>query len=192
MIATVRGQVIHVEENALILEIGGIGLRIFVPRALLGKVRNGEGLLLHTHLVVRADALTLYGFETTAECEVFNLLLGVEGIGPKTALAILSALNVETIRRAVSEKEPELLARVPGVGAKTAQRIILALQDRLKAGDVLSQIAALSDVDSEILAALTALGYSVVEAQTALQSLPPDAPRELEERLRLALQFFQK
>ncbi len=192
MIATVRGQVIHVEENALILEIGGIGLRIFVPRTLLGKVRNGEGLLLHTHLVVRADALTLYGFETTAEREVFNLLLGVEGIGPKTALTILSALNVETIRRAVSEKEPELLARVPGVGAKTAQRIILALQDRLKAGDVLSQIAALSDVDSEILAALTALGYSVVEAQTALQSLPPNAPHELEERLRLALQFFQK
>lgn len=192
MIATVRGQVIHVEDNALILEVGGIGLRIFVPRALLGKVRNGEGLLLHTHLVVRADALTLYGFETTAEREVFNLLLGVEGIGPKTALAILSALSVETIRRAVSEKEPELLARVPGVGAKTAQRIILALQDRFKAGDVLSQIAALSDVDSQILAALTALGYSVVEAQTALQSLPPNAPRELEERLRLALQFFQK
>ncbi len=192
MIATVRGQVIHVEDNALILEVGGIGLRIFVPRALLGKVRNGEGLLLHTHLVVRADALALYGFETAAECEVFNLLLGVEGIGPKTALVILSALSVETIRRAVSEKEPELLARVPGVGVKTAQRIILALQDRFKAGDVLSQIAALSDVDSEILVALTALGYSVVEAQTALQSLPPNAPRELEERLRLALQFFQK
>lgn len=191
MIATVRGQVIHVEDNALILEVGGIGLRIFVPRALLGKVRNGEGLLLHTHLVVRADALTLYGFETTAEREVFNLLLGVEGIGPKTALAILSALSVETIRRAVSEKEPELLARVPGVGAKTAQRIILALQDRFKAVDVLSQIAALSDVDSEILAALIALGYSVVEAQTALQSLPPNAPRELEERLRLALQFLK-
>lgn len=192
MIATIRGEVIQVEDNALVLEVGGIGLRIFVPRALLGKVRNGDGLLLHTHLVVRADALTLYGFETIAERDVFNLLLGVEGIGPKTALAILSALNVETIRRAVSEKEPELLARVPGVGAKTAQRIVLALQDRFKAGDVLSQVAALSDVDSEVLAALTALGYSVVEAQTALQSLPPDAPRDVEERLRLALQFFQK
>ncbi|MEJ5240406.1 MAG: Holliday junction branch migration protein RuvA [Anaerolineales bacterium] len=192
MIATIRGEVIQVEDNALVLEVGGIGLRIFVPRALLGKVRNGDGLLLHTHLVVRADALTLYGFETIAERDVFNLLLGVEGIGPKTALAILSALNVETIRRAVSEKEPELLARVPGVGAKTAQRIVLALQDRFKAGDVLSQVAALSDVDSEVLAALTALGYSVVEAQTALQSLPSDAPRDVEERLRLALQFFQK
>lgn len=191
MIATLRGEVTQVEENALIIEVGGVGLRVFVPRLLLSKVRIGEVLLLYTHLVVREDALTLYGFETAAEREAFTLLLGVEGIGPKTALSVLSTLTVETLRRAVSEKEPELLARVPGVGSKTAQRIVLALQDRIKTSDVLTQIAALSDVDSDVLAALTALGYSVVEAQTALQSLPLDAPHEVEERLRLALRYFQ-
>lgn len=192
MIATLRGKVTQVEENALIIEVGGVGLRVFVPRPLLGQVRSGDGLLLYTHLIVRDDALALYGFETAAEREAFTLLLGVEGVGPKTALSLLSTLTVETLRRALSEKEPKLLARVPGIGSKTAQRIVLALQDRFKASDVLTQIAALSDVDSEVLAALTALGYSVVEAQTALQSLPPDAPREIEERLRLALQYFQR
>ncbi len=192
MIATLRGEVTQVEENALILEIGGVGIRVLVPRPLLGKVRVGDVLLLHTHLVVRPDALVLYGFETAAEREAFTLLLSAEGVGPKIALSLLSSITVETLRRAVSEKEPDLLARVPGVGAKTAQRIILALQDRFKAGDVLSQVASLSEVDSEVLAALVALGYSVVEAQTALQAIPPDAPREIETRLRLALQYFQK
>lgn len=192
MIATLRGEVTQVEENALILEVGGVGLRVFVPRPLLGKIRSGDELLLHTHLVVREDALSLYGFETAAERQVFTLLLGVEGVGPKTALSLLSTLTVETLRRAVNEKEPDLLARVPGVGRKTAQRILLALQDRLKAGDVLDRIATLSEVDSEVLAALTALGYSVVEAQTALQALPADAPDQVEERLRLALQYFQQ
>lgn len=192
MIATLRGEVIQVDENALVLEIGGVGWRVFVPRPLLGRVHLGDSLLLYTHLVVRAEALSLYGFETSGEREVFALLLGVEGVGPKTALSLLSTLTVDTLRRAVSEKEPELLARVPGVGNKTAQRIVLALQDRFKPSDVLTQVAALSEVDSEVLAALTALGYSVVEAQTALQSLPRDAPLEVTERLRLALQYFQR
>ncbi|MFO3797217.1 MAG: Holliday junction branch migration protein RuvA [Anaerolineales bacterium] len=192
MIATLRGKVTQVEENALIIEVGGVGLRVFVPRPLLGQVRSGDGLLLYTHLVVRDDALALYGFESPAEREAFTLLLSVEGIGPKTALSLLSSLSIETLRRAIGEKEPELLARVPGIGSKTAQRIVLALQDRFKASDALAQIAALSDVDSEVLAALTALGYSVVEAQTALQSLPPNAPPDVEERLRLALQYFQR
>jgi Holliday junction DNA helicase RuvA len=192
MIATLRGEVTQIEENALILETGGVGIRVFVPRPLLGKARLGDVLFLHTHLIVRADAINLYGFETAAERETFALLLNVEGVGPKIALSLLSSLTVETLRRAVSEKEADLLARVPGVGAKTAQRIVLALQDRFKVSDVLSQVASLSEVDSEVLAALVALGYSVVEAQTALQSIPPDAPPELETRLRLALQYFQK
>ena len=190
MIATLRGEVSQIEENALIIEVGGVGLRVFVPAPVRGRLKVGEMVLLYTHLVVREDALTLYGFESQSDRELFNLLLGVDGVGPKVALSVLSTLTLDAVQRAVFTEEPELLSRVPGVGKKTSQKIILYLHDRLKPTDALAKIAALSDKDSEVLAALTALGYSVVEAQTALQSLPKDAPDDVEERLRMALQNF--
>ncbi|MCX7607799.1 MAG: helix-hairpin-helix domain-containing protein, partial [Anaerolineales bacterium] len=114
-----------------------------------------------------------------------------DGVGPRIALAVISGAGVEMLQRAVFNEESDLLARVPGVGKKTAQKITLYLKDRLKPLDAFQAMATLSDVDSEVLAALTALGYSVVEAQMAIQSLPKDAPQELEERLRLALQQFR-
>jgi Holliday junction DNA helicase RuvA len=190
MIATLRGEIIQVEENALVVEVGGVGLRVFVPAPLRGRVKGGEGIVLYTHLVVREDALSLYGFESQAERDLFNMLLGVNGVGPRVSLAILSTLTLDTVQRAVYAEESDILGRVPGVGKKTAQKIILYLHDRLKPADALAKIAALSDQDSEVLAALTALGYSVVEAQTAIQSLPKDAPTGVEERLRMALQHF--
>ena len=103
---------------------------------------------------------------------------------------MLSTMTLDAVHRAVFADEPDVLSRVPGVGKKTAQKIALHLKDKLKPIDALRQVAAMSDVDSEILAALTALGYSVVEAQAAIQSLPKDAPKEVEERLRIALQYF--
>jgi len=106
-------------------------------------------------------------------------------------LAVLSSLSLDTIKRAVFNEEFELLNRVPGVGKKTAQGIILSLQGKLKPMDALEEVAAMSDTDGEVLAALTALGYSVIEAQTAIQAIPKDAPKEVEERLRLALGYFQ-
>lgn len=190
MIATLRGEVIQIEENALIVEMGGMGLRVFVPGPLRGRMKVGEAALLYTHLVVREDALSLYGFENQADRDLFNMLLGVDGVGPKVSLSVLSTLTLDTVQRAVFTEESEILSRVPGVGKKTAQKIVLHLHDRLKPGDALAKIAALSDNDSEVLAALTALGYSVVEAQSAIQSLPKDAPQDVEERLRLALQNF--
>jgi len=111
-------------------------------------------------------------------------------VGPRTALAVLSTLNLDTVQRAVFSDEPDLLSRVPGVGKKTAQKMVLYLQDRLKPVSGLEKIASMSDTDSEVLAALTSLGYSVVEAQTAIQSIPKDALDDVEERLRLALQQF--
>src|SRR5574341_672664 len=191
MIATLRGEVTQIEDNALVVEIGGVGLRVFVPAPLRGRMKVGEAAFLFTHLVVREDALNLYGFETQADRELFTMLLGVDGVGPRIALAVLSTLTIDAVQRAVFAEEAETLGRVPGVGKKTAQKIILYLHDRLKPADALAKIAALSDKDSEVLAALTALGYSVVEAQTAIQSIPKDAPEDVEERLRLALQYFQ-
>jgi Holliday junction DNA helicase RuvA len=191
MIATLRGEIAQVEENALILEVGGVGLRVFVPAPLRARTRAGELLMLYTHLVVREDALTLYGFETQGERELFNTLLGVDGIGPKVALSVLSTMTLDAIQRAVFADEPEILSRVPGVGKKTAQKMALHLKDKLKPMDALATMAGMTDRDSEVLAALTALGYSVVEAQAAIQALPKDAPEDTEERLRMALQYFQ-
>jgi Holliday junction DNA helicase RuvA len=190
MIATLRGEITQIEDGALVIEVGGVGLRVLVPAPLRERLKVGEAAFLYTHLIVREDALTLYGFEASADREFFNLLLGVDGVGPKVALSVLSTLNLDTVQRAVFSDDSDLLSRVPGVGKKTAQKIVLHLHDRLKPVSGLERIAAMSDADGEVLAALTALGYSVVEAQTAIQALPKDAPQDVEERLRMALQQF--
>lgn len=191
MIATLHGKISHIEDNALIIEVGGVGLRVFVPAPLRAKCKAGEMLFLFAHLQVREDALTLYGFESQADKDLFQTLLGVDGVGPKVALSVLSSMTLEAIQRAIFADEGELFSKVPGVGKKTAQKIALHLKDKLKPTDALAKVAALADYDGEVLAALTALGYSVVEAQAAIQSLPKDAPTDVEERLRLTLSYFQ-
>jgi Holliday junction DNA helicase RuvA len=192
MIATLRGEITQIEENALVIEVGGVGLRVLVPAPLRGRMKVGEKIFLYTYLIVRETELSLYGFEAQADRDLFNLLLGVDGVGPKVALSVLSTMTIELVQRAIFSDEPELLSRVPGVGKKSAQKIALYLKDRLKPIDTLASVAAMSDADGEVLEALTALGYSVVEAQSAIQSLAKDAPDDVEERLRLALQYFQK
>jgi len=190
MIATLRGEISQIEDNALVVEVGGVGLRVFVPAPVRDRVKVGETAFLFTHLVVREDALTLYGFESQADRELFNMLLGVDGVGPKVALSVLSTMTLDAVQHAVFAEEADILSRVPGVGKKTAQKIALHLKDKLRPMDALARVAAMSDVDSEVLAALTSLGYSVVEAQAAIQSLPKDAPQDTGERLRLALGYF--
>ena len=169
-----------------------MGMRVHVPTPLRGKSEVGKTIFVYTYLIVRETELTLYGFASQSDRDLFNLLLGVAGVGPKVALSVLSTMNIESVQRAVFSDEPELLSRVPGIGKKSAQKIALHLKDRLKPLDTLASVASMSDLDSEVLEALTALGYSVVEAQAALQSLPKDAPDDVEERLRLALGYFQK
>jgi holliday junction DNA helicase RuvA len=191
MIATLRGEVSQIEENAIVIEVGGVGMRVFVPAPVRTQLRTGEAILLYTHLVVREDALVLYGFESQADRELFNTLLGVDGVGPKVALSVLSTMTLDAIQRAVFAEEADVLSRVPGVGKKTAQKMALHLKDKLKPTDALARVAAMSDTDGEVLAALTALGYSVIEAQTAIQAIPKDAPDDVEERLRIALQYFK-
>jgi Holliday junction DNA helicase RuvA len=191
MIATIRGEISQIEDNALVVEVGGVGIRVFAPAPLRGRVKAGEIIFLFTHLVVREDALILYGFESQADRELFNMLLGVDGVGPKVALSVLSTLSLDAVQRAVFTEEPDVFSRVPGVGKKSAQKIALHLKDKLKPVDSLAKIAAMSDTDGEVIAALTALGYSVVEAQAALQAIPKDTPDDVEEKLRRALGYFQ-
>lgn len=191
MIASISGKILQIEQDSIIVEVGGIGFRVMVPAPTRDTMQPGEMTFLYTQLIVRQDALILYGFETKEGCDFFNLLLSVDGVGPRTAISVLSTLAPDTIRRAVFHEQADVFSRVPGVGKKTSQKILLYLQDRIKAVSGLEPVAMMSDIDSEVLAALTALGYSVVEAQAALQSIPRDAPKDdVEVRLRMALQYF--
>lgn len=192
MIASLSGKIIHIDQDSLVVEVGGIGYQVYVPDPVHDQYRRGDVINLYTYLVVRQDALSLYGFESHEGREFFELLLTVNGVGPRLALAVLSILDPETVRRSVLNEQAEIFSRVPGVGKKTAQKILFHLQDKLPAGNGLESVSAYSDVDTEILNALTALGYSVVEAQAALQSIPRDVPDDVEARLRFALQYFSK
>ena len=190
MIASLNGRVLESGADSLVVGIGGVGLLVYVPAQVKERLRPGDEVQLYTYLVVREDSLTLYGFETQEERGLFELLLGVNGVGPRLALAVLSALTPDAIRRAIVHEQPEVFNRVSGVGKKTSQKILLHLQDKVPAVSGVEAAVALTDVDAEVISALTALGYSVIEAQAALQSVPRDAPDDVEERLRLALQYF--
>jgi Holliday junction DNA helicase RuvA len=189
MIASIEGDVLGVYADSVVINVNGIGFRVYVPAPLRMTLQVNAKVFLFTYLVVREDSLSLYGFENPEDRDFFTLLLGVNGIGPKTGLVILSTLTVDAIRRAVLSEQADLFSRVPGVGRKTGQKILLHLQGKIKGG--LEEFGgATMDIDSEVLDALTGLGYSVVEAQAALQSIARDAPQDIETRLRLALQYF--
>jgi len=191
VIVSLRGVVQHVGDDELILEVGGVGLRVAVPRSVLQEMpKVGQPLFLLTHLVVRETSLSLYGFSTTEQKELFELLIQVRGVGPRLALSVLSHLSPDVLRSAVARDQPEVLARVPGVGRKTGQKIIFHLKDRL--ATTLEDIGVPSEVDTEVLSVLTALGYSLVEAQAALQFIPDSAPQDIEERVMFALKFFAR
>lgn len=194
MIRIVSGTVVAAGKNYVVVEVGsssaGIGLRVFVPDPILTRYRPGVTVSLHTYLQVRESELSLYGFEHPEELAVFELLLGVSGVGPKVALATLSTLTPDALRLAVANKEPGIVSRVPGIGKRTAEKIVLELQGKLTpAEDTLAQLANTMDADSEVIDALTALGYSVVEAQRAVQKIPADVVG-VEDRLRVALSQF--
>lgn len=188
MIASLRGVVQQIGEGELVLEIGGVGLKVAVPQSVLDTAEVGVPLFLLTELVVREASLSLYGFGSQDQRELFEMLMQVSGVGPRLALAILSHLAVELLQSAVVNDQPEIITRVPGVGRKTAEKIIFHLKDRLKAP--MEMIAAVSETDTEVLSVLTTLGYSLVEAQAALQSIPHDSPEDVEARVKLALRYF--
>lgn len=190
MIASLHGKVNQVEEGSLVIEVGGVGLQVFVPSPLSDELSPGQNVFLYTSMIVRQDALALYGFDSLDGREIFDLLLGVSGVGPRLAVTILSTLTPDSIRRAIITEQAEIFNQVPGVGNKTAQKILFNMQDKISKEEGFEPIAKMSEVDSEVLSALVALGYSVVEAQAALQSIPRDTPENVEQRLRIALRYF--
>lgn len=188
MIGSLRGEIIDKEEGGLVIDVGGVGYYLQAPTTLVDMLEIGVRTQLFTHLYVREQELTLFGFPDKEELELFRTLLKVQGIGPKVALAILSHIPAETLRQAIAREEAALLARVPGIGPKKAKQIVFALKDKVGYEDIFVSTTPISDTDSEVIAALTTLGYSVVEAQAALQQLSKEARGEpVEEKVRLAL-----
>ena len=193
MIGSLRGEIIDKEENGVLIEVGSVGFHVLAPTTLLDIMEVGIKTQLFTHLHVREQELTLFGFADKEELELFRTLLKVQGIGPKVALAILSHIPAETLRQAIAREEAALLARVPGIGPKKAKQIVFQLRDKIGLEDIFVTATPISDADGEVIAALTTLGYSVVEAQAALQQLPKEARDEsVEEKVRLALSSLAK
>lgn len=189
MIASIEGIVTEVLKDSLVINLGGLGFKVFAPGSLLNSAEVTQRIGLFTHLVVREDALTLYGFETIEDRDMFNLLLSVSGVGPRTALAIISGVPQEKLKNAVINEMPELLEGITGVGKRTAQSIVLHLHGKIQ-GELSTSTKRVSDIDTDVIAALTNLGYSIVEAQTALQMIPKDTPDDLEIRVITALKYF--
>jgi Holliday junction DNA helicase RuvA len=188
MIASISGTVQRIGKDNLVISVGGVGLRVSVPRTVLEDVGGvGRAISLHTHLIVREQELSLYGFETADDLVLFELLLGVNGVGPKVALAILSTLSPEMLQSAIMQEETVILQRVPGIGKKTAERIMFQLRDKLDFTAVATTVPFVSDVDTDVIDILTGLGFSIVEAQAALQKLPREV-KSVDERVQQALQ----
>ena len=189
MIASVEGRIGAVGKDSVVVDVGGVGLRVLCPQPTVAAARAGEPIFLHTHLVVREAELALVGFATADELGLFEHLIGVSGVGPRLALALLSGMAPDALRLAIGQEQPDVLARIPGIGKKTAQKIVLELKDKVGAPEVTEGLAALTEADAAVIDALTTLGYSIVEAQRAVQGLPRDVT-DVEERLRRALASF--
>jgi len=186
MIASVRGRIVGRGTDHVVVETGGVGYRIFVPR----HPEEGE-VLLHTHQVVREDAQLLFGFETQDELALFELLIGVSGVGPKAALALLGISRPVDVAAAIAAGDAAALAKAPGVGKKTAERLIVDLRTKVGSLGLQPQTPGGADApgadDDEAQAALRSLGYTPAEAAKALVGVPGPGRASTEERLAAAL-----
>lgn len=189
MIATLEGRVAHKDTDHLIIVVGGVGIEVFAPRTTIEKITS-EQAFLYTRLIVREDSLTLYGFTTESERGLFDTFIKISGVGPKLAITMLSSLSVDNIRNAVVSERPEILTRVPGIGKKTAQKILFELKDKISVGLDAMPAGDFDNVNADVMDALTSLGYSIIEAQSAVQSIPVDAPDNVEQRVLIALQYL--
>lgn len=172
MIGFIEGEVKTHRGGALIVTVNGVGYKVSVTKDALRKFPPGSTTALSIHTVVREEALDLYGFESADELRVFELLLTVSGVGPKSALAILDIASTETLRTAIARGNSEYLTKVSGIGRKTAEKIVIELREKVGAGSDESSHALKGD--EEALEAMRALGYSQAEARDALRKVPHD------------------
>jgi Holliday junction DNA helicase RuvA len=191
MIASLKGILDSLGSDGAVIDVNGIGFRVYMPTSTLSSLAGiGKEVHLHTYLHLREDSATLYGFGSSDELRLFQTLIAVSGLGPKLALAMLSAMSLEQLILAIATGNRELLTVVPGVGKKVAERLILELKDKIAAGWVTAPAVEFAEANVDVLAALTALGYSASEASRAVAGLPADTELNLEEKVKLALQYF--
>jgi Holliday junction DNA helicase RuvA len=181
VIAFVRGEVIARGSDHVIVDVRGVGYKVFVPRH-----PSGSTIELHTHHVVREDAQQLYGFQTREELALFEMLISVSGVGPRAALALLSVASPAQLAAAIASGDAAALAHAPGVGKKTAERLIVDLKGKIQRGGVEREPTGMP-LDDEAAAALQALGYTAAEALAALRAVAPAGAASTEERVTAAL-----
>ncbi len=191
MIASLNGKLETLNSDAAIIDVGGVGFRVYMPTSSLANIgKPGDAVKVYTHMHVREDNIALYGFPTAEELWLFETLLGVTGLGPKLSLAMLSALNPDQITMAIATGSVDMLDMIPGIGKKVANRIILELKEKIGAGWVITPATQATQENADVLAALTTLGYSAGEAVKAVTNLPADPKLKLEEKVKLALQYL--
>lgn len=188
MIGRIRGIVAHRGTDNVVIDVHGIGYQIAVtPRTLIELPPVGDEAVLHTHLHVREDQLALFGFASMADKDVFGMLLGVSGVGPKVALAILGTMSYDQLQVAVSSDDLDALTAVPGIGRRSAQKLLLELKPRF---DLADSVIEASGPLSEVREALSGLGYAPEEIRGTLADMPSDLP--VEEMLRRSLRALGK
>ena len=193
MIGFLRGKVVQLLTDYCLLDVGGVGYRVFIPTSTRSRLKTGEEAMLYTHLSVREDAMTLYGFESQEEYQGFQMLISVSGIGPKVALGILSSITVSKLFQAIHEKQIAVLTKLPGVGKKSAERMILELKDKAAEldgaeGEIEAPAEEIGDSLSDAAAALSSLGYSQAEISSVLRRVKGTASTE--EAVKFALKEF--
>lgn len=188
MIATLEGTLEYRGDDSIIINVGGIGFRVYVPASTLSQLGGVKGRVsLYTHLHVREDNISLYGFASSEELTLFKSLISVSGIGTKLALSLLSALNPEQLVMAITSGDIDLLSQTPGIGKKMASRLVVELRGKLEK-EWKETALPLAPERADVIAALTGLGYSVTEAAKAISRLPDFEELSLEEKVKMALQ----
>ncbi|MFA6973263.1 MAG: Holliday junction branch migration protein RuvA [Parcubacteria group bacterium] len=189
MIAKLRGKIEYLKDNYVVVDVNGVGYKIFLTVYTFGKIVGQESVDLFIHTHVREDAIDLYGFLTMEELEMFELLISISGVGPKSGLGILTVATPNTIKTAILNEDPAILTKVSGVGKKTAERVILELKNKVADMPESEKDGSISDVDA--IEALTGMGYSVTEARDALKMVPVDV-KDIGKRVGMALKNLGK
>jgi Holliday junction DNA helicase RuvA len=197
VIASLEGAVAHVSHDSVVLEVGGVGYRVFAGPSTLAAARSGSTMKLHTHHLVREDQQALYGFRTTEELGFFELLMTVTGVGPKVALGIVASRPVGDLQLAIYEGDDAVLTAVSGVGKKLAARIVLELKEKVAAASLAASGNGRgpgSSTEGEVVGALQALGYSAGEAREAARGAVASSAvgASLEERVKAALRVLRR
>jgi holliday junction DNA helicase RuvA len=192
VIASVEGRVGAVSADSVVIEVGGLGYRVFAAPAILSTAQPGSTIKLHTYHLVREDQQALYGFRTAEDLGFFNLLLTVTGVGPKVALAIVGSRPTPDLQLAIMAQDQAVLVSIPGIGKKLAERIIFELKEKVAAAGIAAAVPGAGGVgaaESEVVGALQALGYSLAEAREASRIALADATigGTLEDRVKAAL-----